>query len=93
MVSLVYKETLKVTLERQTHPLKGSKGGRSQQLSKEEIQVAHKHMKRCSVWSGSGNTDPKHSEIPFYIHQRDLNTASARDSIGKFGLSDMSGGM
>lgn len=57
VVSIIYKEILEVTLERQTYPLKELKGGMSKQLSKEDIQVAHKYKKQCLVWSPSGNTE------------------------------------
>ena len=69
-VSRTYKELLHSAIKRQP-TLKAGKD-LNRQFSKKVIQMANKHVKRCSTFH-QGNANQNYKEILLYIHQDGQN--------------------
>jgi hypothetical protein len=52
LITTTQRELKKVTRQRMTKPLNKWVNELTRQFSKEEVQMANKHMKKCSTFSG-----------------------------------------
>ena len=73
MLSTIYKELLKVNNKKISNSNKQAKN-LNRNLTKEDIQIAKKHMKRCFyAYVIRENANYNHNEIPLYMHQQGQN--------------------